>query len=896
MAHQLYRTNISLTGNVKLGCWINADHEITHCALAPVSSSLPYIPQDVNMLGSVGLGYDMKKFYDEHADIFYSPQIPETYTSSGQYKHLTDNDFKVDPNFGDGQYGLKRVSLRKNGKQLSLFAPIFIRTGSEIPTGVRFIIQTGAGLNAMDYDDEKLVGVSSDRVKDAVTPNKYIRKVSVPIKGTPMGDYLQRSYKGINGTNPDGSDIENIHVINIDPSLNRCATRGWSMKSGDICEIESDLMNRIFSHGMTMQEFDSYICDEYRNYQMTCPWILNLCWYFDIDDLLPATEDLFYGEALKIDAEYLDEYGNVIPVGDLDVNHRYIGAKRSFMGDDNDDVLAWLDEWKVNDIWNDLSGGIVPITNKWALSGSYNSYIFNVYPGFDKISNGWDVTYFIDHFESDPSSIDSNPTKWMRDSLSHPGCIAKFDINDVLYSSKNYANPIFDVYYNDDITESSRGFVDIIVRNQGNNNWVICNGVKFIIDYDAIMNLLRTNAPEETRINWDDVKIGGADTLWSISEMDNNVDIDGEDPVYMILYNASNGIIRKCDIIIWFPSRYPIDMLTDFTAKKLYENGLPELDTYVIECNDNKIIPWIYSYAGKTCPFGKGNIFEYIPSSSISIASALRSTSSSKVVNKEYAKEINPRNGNVVELLTYFNINDLETTSDESVMNRYFGWIQPRVTPIGNLKYIKMDDHVEYTRDVRRSNGDPAEDWCFVNLRDIEDFIPELGLHGYDDAFMVESGMVFGGDGCLRCLLGYGGPGGFPSSLYAYGDFRFDNFIRHYYLGSRIQAGCKDNPWSRHYREGYEYWGSLEWKCFDTSQALYLPDGVTVEIKMTDDEGMKKPIGDVKREAIEKICLRGMKRTTAHPEYFINRILDSYLTNIDVDINKTKYIIKFTLK
>lgn len=903
MAHQLYRTNISLTGNVKLGCWLGNDREVTRCALAPISHILPIIPQEVNMIGSVGLGYDMKKFYDSHSDIFYSPQISDTYTTPGQYKHLTDEDFLVDPNLGDGQYGLKRVSWQKNGKQLSLFAPVFIRYGGEIPAGVRFIIQTGSGLRDIPADEEKKIGTGSDyREKTAVTPNTFIRKVSVPIKGTPLGDYLIRSYRGVNGVKPDGSDDENIHIINIDPANNRCVTRGWSMKSGDVCEVQSDLMNRIFSMGLTFREFNSYICEEYQTYQMVCPWILNLCWYFDIDDLLPATEDILYGEALRIDAEYIDANGDVIPSGDLDMNHRYICPDHQFapVGVNDNDAMSWLDEWRVKDIWYDLAGSISPITNKWALSGSYNSYIFNTYPGFDKNNKGWYITYFIDQFESDPMAAESNPTGWIRHLSSHAGCTGKFNISDALYKSGSYSYSIFDVYYNEDISSTGRGTKDIIIRYNDNNDWMICNGAKFIIDYDKALDLIRTDTPEGSKIDWNggDVIIGKNNTLWSISETYNSIDIDNEKPVYIILYNASDNIIKEFDVIIWFPKLNPTDDLADFTAKKLAAWEIPELDTYIVECNDNKVVPWVYSYAGKKNIFGEGNIFKYIPTSSIPVSSTLESQNSSDIIRKSMATGINNEDGVIDSRSVNFNIKYLNTTSDESVMSRYFGWVQPRISPLGSISYTKKDDHVEYTRQIRNPKGDPAEDWCFVDMRDVEDFIPSLsvGPGKTSDDGKIDSGMVFGGDGCLRCVLGYGGRETGYSKRYPYGDFAFDNFIKHYYLGSRLQAGCKDNPWSRYYRDGYEYWGSLEWKCFDTSQALYLPEEVIVEVQMGDAAGEGKTLGEVKREAVEKVCLGGVSRTTAHPEYFINRIMNVYTVNIDVDINKTKYIIKFTLK
>lgn len=859
MANQLYRTNISLTGNVKLGCWIT-NQQIEKCALAPVSSNLPIIPQSINLKGSIGLGYDIKRFYDSHSDIFYSPQISERLLSEGQYKHLSSGDFAVDPNLGDGQYGLKRVSNGKNGKQLSVFAPVFIKYASDLPAGVRFIIHTGSGLKEVNEKEVGVEGSKHQNVKDSITRPAFIRKITVPIADTVTGEYLFRSYKGINGTNIDGSDIENIHIININPSYERCVTRGWSMNSGDICEVQSDLMRRILSMNMTMQEFDSYICDEYRTFRMICPWILNLCWYFNIDDLIPDNTEILYGQPVKIDVEYIDKNGEVIPSGDLDMNHRLIGQSTSDNISDVKNAMDQLGDWRVKEIWDDTPGRLAPITNKWSLSGSYNSYIFNMYPGLDQPDLNWRIPYFMDAYESNPNNKSSNPIRWINILGGDVICSSGFNINQALFTGND---SLWNKYYNGSF-----------VRFNDYNDWVICNGAKYNILIDNIKTLIDT-----------DMSIGNGNTEWSISAVHNKTELISEEPVYLILYTpGENNNIKYIDIIIWMPYKeYPMDK---FTLMSNRTNNVPALNAYIVKCSTNNVVQWEYKEIGKTDIFGDNRILKYIDSDICEIPNTLYSLDSSDGYSYKGILNMNTK-AKYGECANKFSI--LNKTNISTPMNRYFGWIQPRVVPIGSMDYHKMSDHTEYSRSIMTPRGDPAEDWCFTWMRNLEDFSP--CYHSKSD--IIKSEYTKWGDSCMQCILSVGGKSELKDVCN--GDMLFDNYIKHYYLTSRVEAGCKDNPWSKLYKSGYEYWGSLEWKCYDSSQALYLPESVTTEIPM-DSMDKYKSIGDIKQEALMNICLPGMTKSTTHPEYFINRILKLYNINIDTDINKTKYIIKFILK
>ena len=99
MAFQLLRTNISLTGNVKL-CGFIEDGEISKAELHPISSILPIYPHSINIHNSK-YGYDLVKFYKDYKDVFYSPLIDDKYLDNSEFRKLTSDDEYFNGNIGE---------------------------------------------------------------------------------------------------------------------------------------------------------------------------------------------------------------------------------------------------------------------------------------------------------------------------------------------------------------------------------------------------------------------------------------------------------------------------------------------------------------------------------------------------------------------------------------------------------------------------------------------------------------------------------------------------------------------------------------------------------------------------------------------------------------------------
>ena len=137
MAYQLLRTNIALTGNIKTCCYIDNGEISDHVTLNPISTISPIIPFDVNLDTST-YPQDIVNFRNTYKDIFYNPQVPFRYLTNLPYRKYTDSDEYVSGIVDDCMMGAKRVSLQKNGKQFSFFAPLYINSENDIPSYIRF--------------------------------------------------------------------------------------------------------------------------------------------------------------------------------------------------------------------------------------------------------------------------------------------------------------------------------------------------------------------------------------------------------------------------------------------------------------------------------------------------------------------------------------------------------------------------------------------------------------------------------------------------------------------------------------------------------------------------------------------------------------------------------------
>ena len=240
MAYQLLRTNIALTGNIKTCCYIDNGEISDHVTLNPISTISPIIPFDVNLDTST-YTQDIVNFRNIYKDIFYNPQVPFRYLTNLPYRKYTDSDEYVSGIVDDCMMGTKRVSLQKNGKQFSFFAPLYINSENDIPSYIRFKFN----IKNKQGKFESVVCSKTLKIKDSKF-DKYIRK----------------SYNNINGGNVDPRII-NIDLKSEANGINMGSIRGFSVESAGVVDLKTNLPRKLLSHEMTMYEFDNILCKEF---------------------------------------------------------------------------------------------------------------------------------------------------------------------------------------------------------------------------------------------------------------------------------------------------------------------------------------------------------------------------------------------------------------------------------------------------------------------------------------------------------------------------------------------------------------------------------------------------------------------------------------------------------
>lgn len=458
MAYQLLHTNVALTGNVKLCCYIT-NREIERASLNPLTTSEAIIPHEINLKNST-YSRDLVSFYSDYKGIFYDNIVNPRLLKSGEFKKVIDADEFETGYVTDYSYGAKRVSYQKNGKQIAILAPVFINNEKELPSNVK--------IEFKDSDEN------------------VIYTFILGLEGTELGKYLHRSYKDVGGENDSCRSIF-VDTSKYTQGIGYSTLRGWSVVSGEITNTTSNLPQKLFSRDITHTEFDSYIGEEFRTYKTVFPYILNLCWYFNIEDLASVRGmNLEYGDIFTINATYLDASGVELSLKDIDFNHyniKALGKKKN--------LLDYTHEQDTAELRDNFKEHLAPTICRWSLVESDNSYIFNNYIGYDKFNTG--ITYSFIGTSEEPSRNDNNlswfnylledidPSRRDRTHIQsgvyalEGGNINTF-YNDLVFGFSGYTG-IRNIYYS-----NSANLRQYRLHESDDKLSTICNGIKLNID------------------------------------------------------------------------------------------------------------------------------------------------------------------------------------------------------------------------------------------------------------------------------------------------------------------------------------------------------------------------------------------------------------------------------
>ena len=135
MFKALLKTLPSLSGNMKLGCFVDdyKRHNKQYSCNVKVAKLLPiaHTLYDKNIyvnLKNNAFEYDVKQFYKNYYDVFYK----STYNYSQLNIPIIDFANTISDGNEDFLFGCKRISYSKYDNQIAFFAPIYIESLEDI--------------------------------------------------------------------------------------------------------------------------------------------------------------------------------------------------------------------------------------------------------------------------------------------------------------------------------------------------------------------------------------------------------------------------------------------------------------------------------------------------------------------------------------------------------------------------------------------------------------------------------------------------------------------------------------------------------------------------------------------------------------------------------------------
>lgn len=296
MLKPLLRTIPALSGNVKIGCTLSGYDRIANteyiayvrnARLLPLSSVLAQRNIEVNLLYS-SYDYDLSRFYKHYSSYFYDDVFDY---NKADYILINKSEGQKNRNT-DFEYGCKRVSYMKNGKQFAFYAPIYVESINDMPDYFRIKVNI---------------------VNEKYSVEKYIR---VMINSDHSHNYLYIYLKRY---------LEKLDsdVIFCSPNMKQAIYHGIDLASGGFTKSVDNIVNKVFVKQNTINNFDAVVTNGFQRNYLAIRQILPFAWYFDVNDIMSDEEiNKFKNSRVYISGAW---YKNGQPVNfyNIDTNYEF---------------------------------------------------------------------------------------------------------------------------------------------------------------------------------------------------------------------------------------------------------------------------------------------------------------------------------------------------------------------------------------------------------------------------------------------------------------------------------------------------------------------------------------------------------------------------------------------
>lgn len=321
MLKPLLRIIPQLSGNVKISSILTDikevsnnifESEIRYATLQPLSSVLYQKNISADLLNST-YAFDLKKYYEYYNDIFFESMFEFTKKDMAIVDKTIDQYFRNT----DFEFGVKRISTLKSGKQFAFFAPIYIDSINSIP--YQFVIELKFSNNRYTLNKELRINIGKDSNRNYI--NKYISK------------YVREI------------DTDVVYMDNLDKTV---SYYGIDLLHGGFSKKTDSTLSSLFNIQMPIQMFDQSIMNGFSRNIICMKQILPLTYLFDATDVLTEEESQKFKYCdIQISGYYINTEGTKIDFYDFDFDYD-IHTENIISMNPNNGALAYYNGYVLN--------------------------------------------------------------------------------------------------------------------------------------------------------------------------------------------------------------------------------------------------------------------------------------------------------------------------------------------------------------------------------------------------------------------------------------------------------------------------------------------------------------------------------------------------------------------
>ena len=452
MFKSLLKVIPALSGNCKLSCVLNnyqksdnSNDEFIATSrygyIYPLSTDMHQKIFDISFLNS-SWEYDVCKFYNSgYSDVFFKDTF--SFDKNNLLKYNLDGNVVNDRNTNI-EFGCKRISYIKTGKQLSFFAPFYCDNVNDLPDYFKIDIT---------INTDKLYSIKKSIKVDLTENSKNYLNL-----------YLKRYFSKIDD-----------NVIYMMPDTKQAVYYGIDVLYGGFNKYKDNLISKIFTEETTINGYDACITNGFKRNNLIIRQIMPLAFMFSIDDILSEYElkqyrnselvikGQYYKNDTPLDFYILDDNYESLAVPVLKVNKNTGKLEYQYT---NNNLLALNTDLCIrtdNAFEYRFSNKLNKSYNRWKLKYSSDEYpyITNTNYNFSKNQGLYNLYYEYPqnyHWSTLFCNVDDNEINLLLpfgDNYNnyYNNNNTQYLVNKYMLSLNNYINNWFDMTYSINIED-----------------------------------------------------------------------------------------------------------------------------------------------------------------------------------------------------------------------------------------------------------------------------------------------------------------------------------------------------------------------------------------------------------------------------------------------------------